>query len=120
MARATETEVKQIIQTSLTLEEVTPFLRTANVVVTDTLSSEGYGTDTMKQIELWLAAHFLAIRDPRRARRKIGGGDDTYQGKTGFGLNHTSYGQQVMLLDHHGVLAAIASSKRPAKVEVIL
>jgi len=120
MPRATETEVKEIIKTTLTVEDVTPFLSAANTVVTDSLSGEGYGTETMKQIELWLAAHFLAARDPRRSRTKIGAGDDTYEGKTGMGLNSTSYGQRVMMLDHHGVLAALSSSKRPAKVEVVI
>lgn len=119
MARATEAEVNDIISTTLTLEEITPFLRTADTIVDNTLSSENYGTETEKQIVIWLAAHLVAIRDPRKSRTKIGDGDDTYQGKTGMGLNHTSYGQQVMLLDHHGVLAAISSSKRPAKVEVL-
>jgi len=117
--RATEAEVKEIIDTALTAEEITPFLNSANVVVTDVLTNEGYGTSLLKQIEMWLAAHFVAIRDPRIAKEKLGDADATYQGKTGLGLNYTSYGQQVMLMEHHGKLAEISSGKGSAEVMVI-
>ena len=119
MARATEAEVKEIIDTELTDEQVTPFLRAANLLVTEVLSDEGYGTSLLAEIERWLAAHFVAIRDPRISKEKIGDADATYQGKTGLGLNHTSYGQQVMILDVHGKLAEIAESKGPAEVKAI-
>lgn len=120
MARVTEAEVKKIISTTLTDEEVTPFLSSANVLITDVLTDEGYGDATLKEIEKWLAAHFVAIRDPQVAKEKIGDVDAAYQGKTGLGLNHTSYGQQVMILDHHGKLAEIAQSKGPAEVKTII
>lgn len=117
--RATEAEVKEIIDTDLTTEQVAPFLITANVMVTSVLSDEGYGDSLMKEIEQWLAAHFVAIRDPRIAKEKIDDADATYQGKFGEGLRHTSYGQQVLILDFHGRLAEIASSKGPIEVKVI-
>lgn len=119
MARVTEGEVKQIINTELTEEEITPFLRSANLLVTKLLSEEGYGSDLLEDIEKWLAAHFVAIRDPQVSKEKIGDVDATYQGKTGLGLNHTSYGQQVMILDIHGKLAQISESKGPAEVKAI-
>jgi len=119
MARVTEAEVKKIISTTLTDEEVTPLLDSANVLITAVLADEGYGDAILKEIEKWLAAHFVAIRDPQISKEKIGDVDAVYQGKTGLGLNHTSYGQQVMLLEHHGKLAEIAQSKGPAEVKVI-
>lgn len=119
MARATEAEVKEIIDTDLTEEQVTPFLEDADLLVTDVCAGEGYSDDLMKRICCWLAAHFVAIRDPRIAKEKIGDADGTYQGKTGMGLQHTSYGQQVMILDHHGKLAEVSKARRPAEVKTI-
>lgn len=119
MIRATEAEVKEVLDTTLTDDQITPFLTAANVLVTDVLNGEGYGDATLKEIERWLAAHFVAIRDPQVAKEKIGDVDATYHGKSGLGLNHTPYGQQVMILEHHGKLAEISSSKGRAELKVI-
>lgn len=118
--RATEAEVKEVIDTTLTDEAITPFLTVSNLLVTDILTDEGYPDALMKEIERWLAAHLVAIRDPRVSEEKIGDVAAKYQGKSGLGLNHTSYGQQVMVLDHHGKLAEIAQGKGPAEVKTIL
>ena len=119
MPRATELEVKEIISTELTAEDVTPFLNSANNVVTDDLSDEGYTATRLKNIEMWLAAHFVAIRDPQMSKEKYGDGEHTFQGKTGMGLEATLFGQQVMLFDTNGVLKAIADGKTDAVIEVI-
>jgi hypothetical protein len=119
MARTTEADVKKIIDTELTIEEVTPFLETANVMITQNLSDEGYSDELMKQIETWLAAHFVAIRDPRVSREKFGDGDQTFHGKSGMGLAHTPYGQQVMMLDSHGILATVSNTKGPADMRTL-
>jgi hypothetical protein len=117
--RATEAEVKEIIDTELTADEVAPFLKAANIFITEVLSGEGYGDDLMKSIEMWLAAHFVAVRDPRASKEKLGDADVTYDGKTALGLDGTRYGQQAMLLDYHGKLAAISSAKGQAEMRVI-
>ena len=70
MARATEAEVKEIIETDRTDEQVTPFLKAANLLVTDVLTGLGYSDDLLKEIERWLAAHFVAIRDPRMTKER--------------------------------------------------
>lgn len=120
MARATESEVKQIIDTALEDEKITPFLTAADIMVTNVLSNENYSSETLKEIVRWLAAHFVAIQDPQIAQEKIGDVNLILQGKTGLGLNHTSYGQQAMILDYHGKLAAIQSSKGPAEFKAIV
>lgn len=120
MGYITEEEVRQIIDTTLTTEDVAPFLMAAETLVANKLAGEGYGAAELKEITRWLSAHFVAIRDPRIAKEKMGDADATYQGKTGMGLNHTSYGQQVMLLEHHGVLAALQTAKGPAVVKAII
>jgi len=118
--RATEIEVKEIIDTTLTEEQVTPFLRAANRLVTDLLTNENYNAATLREIERWLAAHFVAVRDPRVSKEKIGDADATYHGKSDMGLNFSPYGQQVMVLEHKGLIAAAAKAMRPAKVETII
>jgi hypothetical protein len=110
--RATETEVKQIIDTDLTTEQVNPFLRAANLMVTNVLTDQEYSDESLKEIECWLAAHFVAIRDPRLTKEKIADAEDTYQGKFGERLNGTSYGQQVLLLEYKGILAELSSASK--------
>jgi len=117
--RVTEAAVKEIIGTDLTAEQIAPFLKSANVLIAATLSDEDYGTDLLREIELWLSAHFVAIQDPQVAKEKLGGAEVTYDGKTDLGLNGTRYGQQVMLLDHHGKLAEISRAKGPAELKVL-
>lgn len=113
--RVTDTEVKKIIDTTIT---TTPFIRSANLVVTDRLVGQGLSTDMLKEIELWLAAHFVAIRDKQFVKRKIGDAEDTYQvGKLGEGLKATEFGQQVILLDSTGILSR--AGKGSASLELI-
>ena len=119
--RSTETEVKQIIDTALTEDEVTPFLTGANLMVTKVLENSGFTEAHLTEIERWLAAHLLAIRDPRIMSQKIGDADAVYTAFSmyGLGLNVTTYGQQVLLLDTSGRFAALQNAKRPAELKVI-
>lgn len=117
MGRCTGIEVKEILDTALTEGEIAPFITAANLIVTDMLSSSALSTAMLKEIERWLAAHFVAIRDPRISREKTEEAEATYHGKSDMGLNHTSYGQQVRLLDTTGAMANLG--KRKASVEVL-
>jgi len=118
--RATEIEVKEIIDTTLTDEEITPFLKAANQLITDLVSDVGYSSGTLREIERWLAAHFVAVRDPRVAKEKIGQAQADYHGKSGMALDFSPYGQQVMVLEHKGRIAAAMKAKRPAEVKAII
>jgi len=119
MPRTSEQEVKAIIDTALTKEEVTPFVRAANLYVTNVLSGAGYDADTLKEIECWLAAHFVAIRDPRISQEAIGDVSASYDGKTGMGLNSTRYGQGAMTLDHLNILKSKENATRSAELKVL-
>src|SRR3990167_9686247 len=98
MARATEAEVKEIIGTPLTNSQVAPFLTAATLLVDGLLADEGYPVALLAEIERWLAAHFVAVRDPRVSREAIGQGTTAFHGQSKLRLDHTPYGQQVMLL----------------------
>ena len=119
--RVTEDNVKEIVDTELTAEQVTPFLQDANVLVNAKLLDQGYDAALLARIELYLAAHFVCLRDSRVQSEQIGGEQarQTFEGKTGLGLDYTRYGQQVKIFDHHGVLVASSTAKRSFEVKVI-
>ena len=67
MARTTATEVKEIIKTKLTEAEVTPYVTSANILVTQVLGSSGLGFDVLREIERWVSAHMIAVTKTRQA-----------------------------------------------------
>ena len=110
--RVTGVEVKEIIDTTLTESQVAPFITAANLTVTDILgASTVLSAGQLKEIERWLAAHFVAIRDPRISAEKTEGASATYQGKTAMGLDSTTYGQQARMLDTTGALTGLGKKK---------
>ena len=101
--RVTDSEVKGILTTTI---ETYPFIQTANSIVNANLSGLLVEA-TLKQIELWLAAHLACMMDPRESRVKVGEAEATFEGKTDMGLNFTRYGQMVKMLDTTGRLSAL-------------
>jgi len=116
--RVTATEVKEIIETSLSGAAISPFITVANLTVNQHLADKGLDEALLKEIERWLAAHFVAIRDPVVKSSKLGDADDTFHGESAMWLDFTPYGQQVKILDPTGTLAANIG-KRRAFMEVL-
>lgn len=119
--RVTGTEVKEIINTSLSAAEVEPFIPGANAVVTGKCAANGsYSATELKEIERWLASHFVSVRDPSRSAVKsqsAGKVSITYSLISGrAGLAATPYGQQVLFLDYQNTLASLGTSRVDAKV----
>lgn len=117
--RASETDVLAIMDTSLTEEQITPFLDAANSVVDEKCTGLEYSDKTLRQIETWLAAHFACARDPQIAESKAGEAAWKFEGKTDLGLDSTRYGQRVKILDSKGSLADLDSAKTPAELKHI-
>jgi hypothetical protein len=115
--RVTGVEVKQIIKTTLAADEVTVFITPANLLVTNKLGSSTLDDATLKEIEKWLTAHFVCIREKRASSKSVGGASVSYEGQTAMGLDFSSYGQQVKLLDTTGILSSIG--KRVPYLEAI-
>ena len=106
MARTTDSDVLEIIETTLT--DIDPFINTANMFVTNALGSTDLTYNTLQEIEKYLAAHFLSVRDQRVKSEKVDVLSTTYTGEFGKGLEMTQYGQTAILLDWTGTLAKIA------------
>jgi len=104
-ARVTTDEVKEIIDTSIS--DLTPFITVASQQVDRIDTAGGLSAAVLKEIERWLSAHFVAIRDARSTKDAIGDSSHTYEGKTGMGLEFTRYGQQAKMLDTTGTLAKL-------------
>ncbi len=115
MSRVVDSEVKEIIITTITTDA---HIAAANVLVTHHLASKGLSAELLKEIERWLAAHFVAMTDPREHEVSVGTYEAraVFEGKTGMGLDHTRYGQQVKLLDASGVLGQIGAPRALFKV----
>lgn len=117
MARVTESEVKEVIPTDLT---ITSFIDNANLFVTNTLSGVGLSSATLTMIELYVAAHLVAITINKGnvKNERIGESQKTYS--TPFilnGLKGTKFGQTALMLDTSGVLGT--SGKPTARLFVL-
>lgn len=107
MSRVTVDEVKLIITTTLSNTAIESFINAASGLVTSLLGSSTVLTaDQLSSIELFLSAHFIACGPERQLKtEEAGQAKDSYGGNFGMGLDFTSYGQQVKVLDVTGVLA---------------
>jgi len=103
MARTTDALVRAIIDVDAAITDLTPFINTANALVEShcTDIAEAAATD----VETWLAAHFITIRDPRVSSEKAGEVSQNFQYKLDLGLGCSMYGQTAMGIDPTGGLA---------------
>jgi hypothetical protein len=106
--RTTATEVKELIETSLSDTIIERFIVSANRIVSKILGNDTtLDEDDLSDIECWLSAHFVASTRELQAKSEgADGASISYQGQTAMGLDATLYGQQVKILDTTGKLAA--------------
>lgn len=105
--RVTAAEVQVIVET-IAGADLNPYIDAANELVTELCEAPAYGysNSRLKTIELWLSAHFYCIFDPRKRDEMAGPVREVIEGKVGLHLDVTRYGQQAMILDTAGGLAA--------------
>lgn len=101
--RATEADVEKIIEVDSSID-VDAFITTANTFIDEALSDAGYSEAYLTQIEIWLSAHLVALRERQLTGQKMGDADEKYGGKFDMGLKFTQYGQWVLMLDISGIL----------------
>jgi len=117
--RVSSAEVRAICDLDETVS-LQPFIDTASLLVDEDLSGSGYSTARLKQLELYLAAHFACLNDPRLVEMGTGADRIKFEaGPMGAGLRSTRYGQQALLLDTAGTLARLAEGAQRARFEVL-
>lgn len=119
MARTSSDDVLEIITTTLT--DIDTFVNTANLFVTNHLGSSSLDDTTLKEIERYVAAHFVAMTDTRVKSEKVDVLGTTFVTTVGMGLEASVYGQQAIILDSTGTLASIAKNgpKQGASIGII-
>lgn len=105
MPRTTSDAVAAIVEIDSDID-LSPFIETANAIVTDICAPLGYDDTRLELIERWLSAHFYRIRDQAIASEAAGSVSETFQYKIALDLKQTQYGQQAIALDTKGGLAA--------------
>lgn len=117
-ARVTPEQVMDIISTSLTEGQINAMINTAHQVAEQHLSAQGLDEDLLTQIELWLSAHYVCMRDPQKDTVKVDEVQVKYhRGQAGTGLAGSVYGQQAVALDPTGSLASASLKKAVISVE---
>lgn len=120
--RTTPALVEGIIQVQEDVD-LLPFIYGANSLVTNVCSnsgySDGYVNSTMELIERWLSAHLYTIFDNQLSMAKAGTVMVGYQYKISYGLKNSMYGQQAMLLDTAGNLAALDNTAQVKRKIVV-
>ena len=111
MARTNDTDVQKIISLNV-LTDTTPFITTANLLVTQHLGTSTISAAILTEIEKYLAAHLVALHPDERqvTEQKIGDATDKYGGTLGEMLNFTQFGQTVKMLDYTGILAGVGGA----------
>ena len=107
--RVDDEHVKEILATTI---DTQPFIVAASLLIDHYKASAGWSVALQYELERWLTAHLACLRDPRL--RDFRDGDTAVQferGKEGQGLDATSYGQQVKVLDYTGTLARALGAK---------
>jgi len=116
--RVTATEVKGVITTTLTDDEITPYITSANVYVTARLGSSALIDAVLKEIERWMTAHMIASTKTRQEiEAEAGSAKIKYSDNYDTGLKSTSFGQMCISLDTTGLLAQ--EGKKPISMQVL-
>jgi len=105
--RTTELLVRAIIEVDASITSLLPFISAAHLMV-DTHCS-ALSEEAATEVETWLAAHFITIRDNRAASESVtgaAGASQSYQFRVGAGLETSMYGSMAMQLDSTGGLSA--------------
>jgi hypothetical protein len=105
--RTTATDVKAIIETTMEDAAVEAYIFSANAMVTQLLGTT-LEEATLTEIERWLTAHMIAITKERMSQKEgAGGAFIEYAGNFGAGLQSTSWGQMVEMLDTTGAMVSL-------------
>lgn len=117
MARVTANEVRAIMGEPVATS-VDAQIAIATTLVDDNLVGQGLSDAALKNIELFLSAHFtlLTIENGPLAKKMIGEASEGYHNVYKGGLLSTRFGQQAVMIDTSGILAALSDrSENPGR-----
>lgn len=120
--RVTAHEVIELLPTSLADRVVKGnMITTASNYVDVHLASAGHSATTLKHIEMYLAAHCVAITEEKGGivSDEFGDSKVEFAEVYGEGFNSTRFGQMAIILDTSGTLAAKSTTKPKAQFRVI-
>lgn len=122
MAYATAAMVRKVVEDVDPAFDLTPSIEYAHELVTEVCEDKGYTTLRKEKIETWLAAHFYAItiRDAVVSSERADVVGANYQYQVGLFLHGTKYGQQALLLDTKGGLAALSKQMERGNSNLII
>lgn len=117
--RVSVEEVKLIISTTIGDPAVFEHIEVASHLVDDLLVGKGLSTERLRDVELYLSAHFVAIRDQDAGQitdKTVDTTTATYGGDLGVALSFTRYGQQALALDTSGTLTSVGKARAQFRV----
>lgn len=120
--RVTVDQVKDVVATTisdLSLENI--MIAMANQFVDENLADVGLSANALKWIELYLAAHFVALTEEKGGiiLNEVGEARERYSDIYDTGFRATRYGQQAIALDTTGTLAKYGSARLKADFRVV-
>jgi hypothetical protein len=94
---------------------------TANLYIDTHLSAAGHSTDILEKIELYLAAHFVALTEERGSLKggKFGDASEFLSDVFSEGLRATRFGQTAITLDTSGILVKLGQSTLKSEFRVV-
>jgi len=119
MARNTDAAVREILAPGGDYDlrrnpTLRPFIASASRIVDRLVAKANVRTDVdhveaadAALVELWLAAHLYKMSDRQFSNKSTLGASASYAGKTGMGLDSTTYGQVAKNMDPSGLLATV-------------
>lgn len=116
--RTTEAAVKALVDVE-SGKDLTPFITVANELVTECCVGGDHSDTRLELIERWLAAHFYAVYDSQAQSEQAGAVRVAFEGRADMFLERTKYGQQALILDTEGSLAALNSRVKKGKVKSV-
>ncbi len=116
MALVTSNEVLAIMPEVEAGTDVAPYITVADLIVTEQLVPTGMTADRLKQVELWLAAHFTSVVYQKTASEGVKALSQVFQTKVDLNFNVTVYGQQALLLDNTGTLASLQAQAEGKRI----
>jgi len=121
-ARVSSDQVKEVIETSLSDATVLgSMINTANIYVDTHLLNAGHAANILERIELYLAAHIVALTEERGALKggKFGDASEFLADVFDDGFRSTRFGQMAITLDTSGTLASLGRANMKARFMVV-